>query len=506
LVVARDETIYAAGIGTTQQAPQRFSIPPPPAGPAALTVTAGGGVTAPITERMMQLSGETLAATGTTAPHGSEVYKIAPDGYPRRIWKSDKVNALSIALAPDGGVLVGMGERGMIYKVAADGRSWSVLLRAGASQVTALLSDGESRAVYAATSNLGRLYRVDGGFAKEGSFESQVKDAGAFSRWGRLRWRDSSPAGANVKIYTRSGNTQEPDGTWSPWSEALVQAAGQPATSPQARVLQWRGSLATTDQRATPIVHSVEVAYLPRNVAPEINAIVIHQRDLAIERMPVLQDQQMFPQIIPTSPFGQTSTNFNPITSMARTHTSMKKGWQAITWDARDDNGDTMSYSVYIKGEGEAEWKLLKERLEDPFFSWDTTNFPDGAYTVKIVASDSPSNPGDLALQSERVSDRFYIDNTAPVITGLAGTVEGGGRVRVRFHAADSATLLSKAEYTVDGGTLRQIFPVDSVFDSESKDFDFVIAGLNPGEHTIAVKVSDRSNNQSSAKAVVTAK
>src|SRR5262249_50346325 len=233
--------------------------------------------------------------------------------------------------------------------------------------------------------------------AKEGCCESQVKDAGAFPRWGRLRWRDSLPAGANVKIYTRSGNTREPDGTWSPWSEALVQAAGQPVTSPQARFFQWKVSLATTDQRATPIVHSVEVAYLPPHVAPEINAIVIHQRDLAIERMPVLQDQQMFPQMFSTSQFGSSSTNFNPITSMARTHTSMKKGWQAITWDARDDNGDTMSYSVYIKGEGEAEWKLLKERLEDPFFSWDTTNFPDGAYTVKISPDASPRKPGRLA-------------------------------------------------------------------------------------------------------------
>jgi hypothetical protein len=44
------------------------------------------------------------------------------------------------------------------------------------------------------------------------------------------------------------------------------------------------------------------------------------------------------------------------------------------------------------------------------------------------------------------------------------------------------------------------------VFDSEAKDFDFVINGLSPGEHTIAVKVADRSNNQSSGKAVVTAK
>jgi hypothetical protein len=184
----------------------------------------------------------------------------------------------------------------------------------------------------------------------------------------------------------------------------------------------------------------------------------------------------------------------------------MKKGWQTVTWEAHDDNGDTLIYSIFIKGEGESDWKLLKDRLEDAFYSWDTTNFPDGQYAVRVVASDSPSNPIDLALQTERVSERFYIDNTAPVISGLTGTLESGGRVRVRFHAADSATLLGKAEYSVDGGQLNPVFPVDSVFDSEAKDFDFVIAELSPGEHTIAVKVADRSNNQSSAKAVVTAR
>ncbi len=246
---------------------------------------------------------------------------------------------------------------------------------------------------------------------------------------------------------------------------------------------------------------------MPRNVAPEINAIVIQQRDLAMERMPIMQDMQSIPQIMPSGQTGNTGISFNPaMASMMRPRTSMKKGWQTITWDARDDNGDTLTYSISIKGEGESDWKLLKDRLEDAFFSWDTTNFPDGAYTVKIVASDSASNPAELALQTERVSERFYIDNTAPVITGLAAAAEGGGRVRVRFHAVDSATLLSKAEYSVDGSQLCQVFPVDSVFDSEAKDFDFVINGISPGEHTIAVKVSDRSNNQSSAKAIVTGK
>ena len=39
---------------------------------------------------------------------------------------------------------------------------------------------------------------------------------------------------------------------------------------------------------------------------------------------------------------------------------------------------------------------------------------PDGAYYLKIIASDALSNPPDLALQAERESDRFEVDNTTP--------------------------------------------------------------------------------------------
>ena len=50
-------------------------------------------------------------------------------------------------------------------------------------------------------------------------------------------------------------------------------------------------------------------------------------------------------------------------------------------------------YAVYYRGEGEQNWRLLKDKLNQTFYSWDTTSMPDGAYYLKIVASDLPSNP-----------------------------------------------------------------------------------------------------------------
>ena len=64
-----------------------------------------------------------------------------------------------------------------------------------------------------------------------------------------------------------------------------------------------------------------------------------------------------------------------------------------VLWSAHDDNEDELRYAVYYRGENEQDWKLLKDKLEQKFYSWDTTSFPDGAYYLKIVATDAPSNP-----------------------------------------------------------------------------------------------------------------
>lgn len=501
VAAAEDGTIYAAGIGALESGPQGFTVQPGRSQPMPTLPAA-------IERGLQSLERSGIPREAQT----SELYRIAADGYPRRIWKSDKVMIFAVAVAPDGSALLGTGDRGTIYRVRGDLRSPSALVRAGGSQVTALMVDGQAGGIYAATSNLGRLYRSGAGYAANGSFESQVKDAGIFSKWGKLRWRQQAPPGTGVKFYTRSGNTQEPDNTWSPWSESLTQFAGQQVASPQARFFQWKVALSTSKAEVTPIVDNVELAYLPRNVAPDLNSIVLHQRDLAIERMPMLQDQQsvsltQMTQFSNSGTGGSGSfTQGSQLLSQQRhvpSRTSVKKGWQAITWEARDDNADTLTTAVYIKGDGESGWKLLKDRIEESFFSWDTANFPDGAYTVKLLISDSPSNPPDLAQHAERISERFYIDNTAPTITVLGTVRESTDRIRIRVRTTDSATWLSKAEYGVDGGDYRQVFPVDGVFDSETEEFDFVISGIDHAEHTIVFKVSDRAGNYASAKQVV---
>ena len=73
----------------------------------------------------------------------------------------------------------------------------------------------------------------------------------------------------------------------------------------------------------------------------------------------------------------------------------------------------------------ETEWKLLKDKVAEKYYSWDSTAFPDGEYRLRITASDAPGNPPAEALTARLESDPFIIDNTPPEITGLAASRNG---------------------------------------------------------------------------------
>jgi hypothetical protein len=186
----------------------------------------------------------------------------------------------------------------------------------------------------------------------------------------------------------------------------------------------------------------------------------------------------------------------------------------AVRWNAHDDNDDDLLYSVYYRGDGETRWKLLKDKLADKFYSFDRDLLPDGGYTIKVVASDSPSNPADEALTDDKESARFELDSTPPLVEGLSATL-AAGKLHVTFRAADSFSPLARAEYSVDAGDWQVLEPVGRISDSKSESYDFTAAlpaappggaGENPGEHIVVVRVYDRYDNLGSGKAVVRGK
>ena len=42
--------------------------------------------------------------------------------------------------------------------------------------------------------------------------------------------------------------------------------------------------------------------------------------------------------------------------------------------------------------EGESEWHVLRDGMVDALTVWDTTTVPDGRYSLRVTATDAPSN------------------------------------------------------------------------------------------------------------------
>ena len=73
---------------------------------------------------------------GSGASGGSEIYRIAPDGSPSRIWASREDLVYALAFDPAGRLLAGTGNRGHIFAITGEDR-FVDLLKASATQVTA---------------------------------------------------------------------------------------------------------------------------------------------------------------------------------------------------------------------------------------------------------------------------------------------------------------------------------------------------------------------------------
>ena len=440
---------------------------------------------------------------------GAEVVRIAADGSPESLWSSRDEIAFSMSFSPVGKVLLGTGNKGAIVELEGQGIS-STIAKSASAQVTSLISGSDGK-IYVATANPGKIFTLGPGYESEGSFESDTFDAKIFSHWGRLTWwGDNGATSGKVAFYVRSGNTSSPEKNWSAWSGPYKNGSGDAISCPPARFVQWKAVFLDTDHGGAPNVSWVSLAYQPKNVAPEIDDVAIQDPGVRVQGFaqqlsgPGTQTpaQVRMPQRGGAVGF-QVPPSVQPKIDVPP-QGFQDKGYQSVVWSAHDDNDDDLIFSIYYRGQGEQNWRLLKDKITQRFYSWDTTTMPDGAYYLKIVGSDSPSNPPDQALSAEREADRFEIANTPPRIENLVAQSNSPTAV-VSFEAVSASTPIERAQYSVDAGDWLIAFPTGLLSDSPKETYQIHLAGLAPGEHTIAVQVSDRFGNTTAAKTTFTA-
>jgi sugar lactone lactonase YvrE len=498
VAVSRDGAIYAAGVGNRQAgaaapAPQTTPAAPPSTPPPAVVNPLTGAPAVPVAIRAATPSAAPVAApTG-----GSEVVRIAPDGSPRRIWSNAQDVAYALGFDGAGRVIIGAGNKGSLYRIESP-TLYTVLLTLPATQITALEA-GPGGRLYAATGNAGKVFEIGPGIEREGTLESDVFDAAMYSFWGRLSF-EANLHGGQVALATRSGNLDSPQANWSPWSAPITDPKGGRIASPAARFVQWKSTLTAAASGGSPELESVDVAYLPKNVEPRIDQIEFTPANYKFPApvTPLVQPRQT----LSLPAIGAPPARGGPVAQAEITPAMQAaKGFVGARWLATDPNGDSLVYTLEIRGANETEWKPLKDKISEKYFSWDSTAFPDGEYRLRLTASDAPGNPPSEALTARMESDPFIIDNTPPRITALTAA-RNGGKLEVRWHAADALNNISQAEYSLDGGDWTVATPVTKLSDSLELDYTLTLDAAS-GEHTIAVRVKDDYDNEATEKAVV---
>jgi hypothetical protein len=498
VAVAPNGTIYASAISGEGALFPALT-------PAASTATSGANAAVTITvnaaepqeievvEPLESVSPDTPRAqtrrSASDANAQSAVLEILPDGVVNTLWRSRGEMVFSV-LPHDGKLLFSTGAKGRIYSLEGP-RNTTLLLESTEEQTTRLLEVGNR--LYAASSNIGKLFRIGDTPATSGAYESDVKDTESVSSWGKLSWKSGDAD--SIEVSTRTGNTSAPDKTWSDWQTLDSNGA---AGSPKARFIQWKAVL-KSDRSRSPRMGTVKVPFLQQNFRPEVTNIEVLPSGVALQKVPLNPGN-----FSPTDP-ASIRANLRagqPRIQPIPPRRGPQRGSQSFQWTATDKNQDTLTYDLYYRAENERTWKVLKKDLEDNFYTINSDTLPDGTYLVRVVASDQPSNPPDIALRGEMESRPFTIDNTPPVVTMKLEGIENR-RVRVAIDAVDQTSILNQAEVAIDTGDWRPLFPKDGILDSKSESFSYISGDLAAGEHVIAFRVYDQNDNAGLGKLVV---
>jgi hypothetical protein len=478
LAIGADGTIYAASVGDKSRNP----LPPLP--------VQGTGV---VTFTVMQPGSLQAANASTSAPEGTEIYALKDGQAPRKVWSGKDEVVYALAARPDG-LLALTGNRGRIFRIQDNG-DYADVGHLEAQQGLAMTPAGRG-SVLIATGNTGKL--VEFGAQEKHEYLSDVLDAGALARFGRV---EIEPGSAGYDLMTRSGNVEQPVRGWSDW-QALSAGA---VASPPGRFLQWKAVL---HQGGT--LSGVGVNYLAVNAAPVVDDVVV----VPGARLTAQAQQSGQAQTVNISlPSSSSAANVSFDAGSSANSIAATKDRTAITarWAAHDDNGDDLTFSLYLRGDGEHVWRLLKDNITDKAYSFDQTLIPDGGYQMKVVASDAPSHTPTDALTGEKISERFEVDTTPPVITALKAAEEtpcakGPCAAQVTFDAEDAMSAVVKAEYSLDAGPWQYVEPVGALSDSKREHYDFKVPASafngKTGEHLLTVRVYDRHDNVGLAKTV----
>lgn len=429
--------------------------------------------------RIIKRKTQTTSEQAPSAREGNAIYRIGPDGFVTEVFR-ESVMILDLMEDPSDSdkLLVATGNEGELFLVDPAAEETSILVDLEPQQIPRMTRDAAGQ-VLLGTANPPSLLRLETGFAPQGTYTSTVLDANQVSLWGKMHLTGITPPGTTIAVQTRAGNVQDPDqAAWSAWSAPVV-LEHSPATlaltprlvpivSPPARFLQYRLTL-VGDARTTSVVDRVQIAYVVPNLKPQVTSI----------RASYSPDGEPSSEAPNNGAYPQPPTRPN----------------LQIDWEADDPNGDQLLFTLEYQPEGSGKWLPLARDLQETSFQWDTRHVPDGRYTLRVIAADSPDNTPDMASKSIRLSDPVLVDNTPPALRLLSQRVDAD-TASITGIVTDALSPITAIHYSVDSDELWQPVAADDlIYDSPRETFTVTIPNLSPGQHAVTIRVTDSRGN-----------
>jgi hypothetical protein len=396
---------------------------------------------------------------GAKPRQASHIYEITKDGFVTDLFGQAVV---FFCLAEHKGeLLAGTGNRAKLFAIDPVLERQAVIYEdEQAAQITAIAAVDDD--VYLGTANPAKLVKLSSGFAAEGTYISDLIDAGQPATWGKLQMEADIPEGCQVLVSSRSGNVKDVnDPTFSPWSEPVAVTEPIQLRCPLGRFCQYKLVLQSRSGTEGPLIREIAVASAVPNLAPKVASVLV-----------------------------------------GRITTGSKQGYFKISYVAKDANGDKLIYKIDFRKLGRAGWIELKDDLEATSFEWNGRTVEDGRYEVRVTASDERSNTVATRLLSSRVSEPVVVDNSGPMVADIEATSspEDDGQYRVfKIKVSDKLSAIGKLEYTIDSNTnWTSSVPDDLVYDTTDEDFTVRVdreKKLPKGDHVLTIRVSDAVGN-----------
>lgn len=435
-----------------------------------------------------------LFLKGKKLTRSSAIYKIDSNIRLDKLYSSDQSTVISV---------VNDSKLNIIFSTSPDNSLWSVndngdyaIIFKGEGVVSNIINT--KGGIWFATSSPSYLYKLDSGYGKRGEYRSKAFDTSGISNWGKISWVADVGSAASVKCYTRTGNTSVPDDNWSKWSKAYINSDGENIESPKARFIQYKCELQSSDVKSTPTLRDVSISYLEQNQRAVISKVELLKPGTVYEEMPSFEDSR---DQSPNIQQGGIKLTAVPPTTLPQI-SKFKPGWLTIKWEATDPNNDKLIFNLYYANVNDMSWKVLKNGIDDDFYSFDSTMIPDGKYKFKVEASDIKSNPEDYFLTTYAITDRYYIlDNTQPVIQ-VEAIKYGSNEVIVPFRVVDELSCIQNVEYATDLEKWNTVFPLDNVYDSRDERFEIKIKSSSKGKGNIVIRAKDVIGNATTKNVV----